>query len=151
MRKRATPQLLRQDAKHHSMNDFTHHTAKAAVVLLGGKNLPPTVLRQGTALKTEGIEGSERIENYQRLVVGRNVKNLMKSEEFLFHAQFRNFIFCHSLNFVKNRPLGTTGTYSLSDEWKKSKIKGFAPFSECTCPLVQSLIEKCTCLISNWG
>ena len=41
-RKRATSQLLGQDAKHHSMNDFTHHTAKAAVILLGGRSLPQT-------------------------------------------------------------------------------------------------------------
>ena len=41
-RKRATPQLLGQDTKHHSMNDFTHHTAEAAVVLLGGRSLPQT-------------------------------------------------------------------------------------------------------------
>ena len=41
--KRATPQLLGQDTKHHSMmNDFTYHTAKAAVVLLGGRSLPQT-------------------------------------------------------------------------------------------------------------
>ena len=34
---RATPQLLGQGTKHHVMNNFTHHTAKAAVVLLGGR------------------------------------------------------------------------------------------------------------------
>ena len=41
-KKRATPQLLGQDTKHHFMNDFTHHTAKAAVVLLGGRSLQQT-------------------------------------------------------------------------------------------------------------
>ena len=43
-RERSTPQLLDQDTKHHSMNDFTQHTAKAAVVLLGGRSLPQTDL-----------------------------------------------------------------------------------------------------------
>ena len=70
-----------QDTKHHSMNDFTHHKAKAAVVLLGGRSLPQTVLRRGTALKTERIEGSERMGNYARLVVGWSVKNPKKSKE----------------------------------------------------------------------
>ena len=70
-----------QDTKHHSMNDFTHHTAKAAVVLLGGRSLPQIVLRRGTSLKTERIEGSERIGNHKRLVVGGSVKNPRKSKE----------------------------------------------------------------------
>ena len=48
------------------MNDFTHHAAKTAVVhvrayYIGGRILPRTILQLGTALKTEGIEGSERI------------------------------------------------------------------------------------------
>ena len=53
------------------MNGFTHHTAKAAVVLLGGRSLPQTdIIETRTALKTEGIEGRERIGDYKRLVVG---------------------------------------------------------------------------------
>ena len=47
------------------MNDVTHHTAKAAVVLLGGRSLPQAVLRRGTALKIEGIE-EKKIGNHQR-------------------------------------------------------------------------------------
>ena len=45
-------------------NDFTHHTAKVAIVLLGNISLSRTVLRRGTALKPEGIEESKRIGNY---------------------------------------------------------------------------------------
>ena len=37
--------------------------------------------RRGTALKTEGREGSERIGNYNRLVVGGSVENPRKSKE----------------------------------------------------------------------
>ena len=48
---------------HHSMT--MHPTAKAAVVLLGGRSLPRTVLRRGTSLKTERPEGNERIGNYK--------------------------------------------------------------------------------------
>ena len=70
-----------QDTKHHSMNDLTHHTAKAAVVLLGGRSLPQTVLRRGTALKTERIEGSEKMGKYAQLVMGGSVKNSRKSKE----------------------------------------------------------------------
>ena len=58
-RKRATPQQLGRDAKHRMTSRITD---KAAVLLLSGKSLPRTVLRRDTALKTEGMEGSERIE-----------------------------------------------------------------------------------------
>ena len=63
------------------MNDFTHHTAKAAAILLGGRSLPQAVLHLYTALKTEGIEGSERIGSYKRQVLGGNIKNPRKSKE----------------------------------------------------------------------
>ena len=42
-------------------------------------------------MKTEGIEGSERIGNYKRLVVGGNVKNPSKSKESSPLPLFRTF------------------------------------------------------------
>ena len=60
------------------MNDFTHHTAKAAVALLGDRSLSQTISHRCTAFKTES---SESIGNYKRLVVGESVKNPRKSKE----------------------------------------------------------------------